>query len=60
MFVLIGWIIIQFFSLELGNSNGGVAYAAHIGGFFSGLFLINIFKNDNYQKLNKGSLPDSK
>ena len=44
--VLGGWIIIQFISFNGTDVNsGGVAYAAHIGGFMSGILLINIMKN---------------
>ena len=44
--VLGGWIIIQFISFSGTDLNsGGVAYAAHIGGFISGVLLINIMKN---------------
>ena len=61
--VLGGWIIIQLISFngtEL--SNGGVAYAAHIGGFISGIILIHFFKskNLNKRKLSKSSLPSAK
>ncbi len=61
--VLGGWIIIQLISFngtEL--SNGGVAYAAHIGGFISGIILIHFFKNKNLnkRKLSKSSLPSAK
>ena len=61
--VLGGWIIIQFISFNGADVNsGGVAYAAHIGGFISGILLINIMKNKTTQK-NKvlsGSVPNSK
>ena len=61
--VLGGWIIIQFISFNGTDVNSsGVAYAAHIGGFISGILLINIMKNKTIQK-NKvlgGSVPDSK
>ena len=49
--VLGGWIIIQFISFNGTDVNsGGVAYAAHIGGFISGILLINIMKNKITQK----------
>ena len=61
--VLGGWIIIQFISFSGSDLNsGGVAYAAHIGGFISGVLLINIMKN-KITKKNKtlnGSVPSSK
>ncbi len=61
--VLGGWIIIQFISFNGADLNsGGVAYAAHIGGFISGIFLINLMKNKTTKK-NKiidGSVPNSK
>ena len=61
--VLGGWIIIQFISFSGTDLNsGGVAYAAHIGGFISGVLLINIMKN-KITKKNKtlnGSVPSSK
>ncbi len=60
MFVLIGWIIIQLFSFEINTSDGGVAYAAHIGGFIGGACLIKVFKKNFSKKLNAGSLPQSK
>merc|ERR1711965_244040 len=44
--VLGGWIFIQFLSFSGNDLNsGGVAYAAHIGGFISGIILINIMRN---------------
>ncbi len=61
--VLGGWIIIQFISFNGTDLNsGGVAYAAHIGGFISGVLLINIMKNKTTQKhkILSGSVPNSK
>ena len=61
--VLGGWIIIQFISFNGTDVNsGGVAYAAHIGGFISGVLLINIMKNKIPQKNRtmSGSVPNSK
>ena len=61
--VLGGWIIIQLISFNGADFNsGGVAYAAHIGGFISGALLINIMKNKITQKnqILTGSLPNSK
>ena len=61
--VLGGWIIIQFISFNGTDVNsGGVAYAAHIGGFISGIVLINIMKNKITQKnkILSGSVPNSK
>ena len=48
-FVAIGlWFVFQIISglgvLGSGSQQGGVAYAAHIGGFIAGLILINIFQ----------------
>ncbi|MBL6847733.1 MAG: rhomboid family intramembrane serine protease, partial [Alphaproteobacteria bacterium] len=61
--VLGGWIILQFISFsgnELGS--GGVAYAAHIAGFISGVILINLLKKKklNLKKITKSSIPSSK
>ncbi len=47
LYVLGFWFILQFIS-----SGGGVAYAAHIGGFVSGMILI-LFFNKKYKKKNK-------
>ena len=61
--VLGGWILIQFISFGGTDLNsGGVAYAAHIGGFISGVLLINIMKNKISQKnkILSGSVPNSK
>ncbi len=50
LYVLGFWFILQFIS-----SGGGVAYAAHIGGFVSGMILILFFnkKNKKAKKKNK-------
>jgi membrane associated rhomboid family serine protease len=48
LYVLGFWFILQFIS-----SGGGVAYAAHIGGFISGMILI-LFFNKKKSKINKG------
>jgi len=47
LYVLGFWFILQFIS-----SGGGVAYAAHIGGFLSGMILI-LFFNKKSKKKNK-------
>jgi len=47
LYVLGFWFILQFIS-----SGGGVAYAAHIGGFVSGMILI-LFFNKKYKRRNK-------
>ena len=51
LYVLGFWFILQFIS-----SGGGVAYAAHIGGFISGMILILFFnkKTKNKSKVLKG------
>ena len=49
LYVLGFWFILQFIS-----SGGGVAYAAHIGGFISGMILILFFnKKNKIKKKNK-------
>ena len=48
-YVLGFWFIIQFIS-----SDGGVAYAAHIGGFISGMILILFFNKKIKSKVIKG------
>ncbi len=60
--VLGGWIIIQFISFGGTELNSdGVAYAAHIGGFISGVLLVNFMKNKipKKNKFLKGSVPNS-
>jgi membrane associated rhomboid family serine protease len=60
--VLGGWIFLQFLSFSGNDLNsGGVAYAAHIGGFISGVILINIMRNKKTKpKLTRSSVPDAK
>ena len=60
--VLGGWIFIQFLSFSGNDLNsGGVAYAAHIGGFISGIILINIMRNKRTKpRLTRSSVPDAK
>jgi membrane associated rhomboid family serine protease len=63
VFVLGFWIIIQLISFSGSDVNsGGVAYAAHIGGFISGVILIYFLKRKiiERKKLSKTSLPSSK
>ena len=47
LYVLGFWFILQFIS-----SGGGVAYAAHIGGFVSGIILI-LFFNEKSKRIKK-------
>ena len=61
--VLGGWILIQFLSFNGSDLNsGGIAYAAHIGGFISGIIFIYIMKNKKKtgNQISKGSVPNSK
>ncbi len=52
LYVLGFWFILQFINSFLSSSSGGgVAYAAHIGGFISGVILI-LFFNRNFSKRN--------
>ena len=46
LYVLGFWFILQFINSSLtSSSGGGVAYAAHIGGFLSGIILILFLRN---------------
>jgi membrane associated rhomboid family serine protease len=42
-----GWFLLQLIGGfgSIGNQGGGVAYAAHIGGFIAGLALVKLFDN---------------
>ena len=58
LYVLGFWFILQFINSFLSSSSvGGVAYAAHIGGFISGVILILFFnkktKKKNYRNIVK-------
>tara|TARA_B100000427_G_C15352745_1_gene526219 strand:- start:55 stop:759 length:705 start_codon:yes stop_codon:yes gene_type:complete len=51
LYVLGFWFILQFInSSMMSSSGGGVAYAAHIGGFVSGMILILFFNKKNKKK----------
>jgi len=51
LYVLGFWFILQFInSFMSSSSGGGVAYAAHIGGFISGVILILFFNKKNRKK----------
>lgn len=57
-FIAVGfWFIFQVITGlgVLGNdeTGGGVAYAAHVGGFLAGLFLVKIFKQRKQRLVNK-------
>jgi len=61
LYVLGFWFVLQFINSFLSSSGGGVAYAAHIGGFISGVILILFFNKKSYKskikevkKVNKG------
>ena len=54
-FIAIGlWFVFQLISglgmLGSGSQQGGVAYAAHIGGFIAGLLLIKVFEIEKKEK----------
>jgi membrane associated rhomboid family serine protease len=55
-FVAVGlWFVFQLINSmgALGSETGGVAYAAHIGGFIAGLFLVKLFVKKNQVLVNK-------
>ena len=55
IYVLGFWFILQFINSALTNTQGGgVAYAAHIGGFLSGVILILFFNKKRKKKIIKG------
>jgi membrane associated rhomboid family serine protease len=46
------WFLLQLlpaFSEPIGNTGGGVAYFAHIGGFLFGVLAIKLFANNEHQ-----------
>jgi membrane associated rhomboid family serine protease len=48
MFVLGFWVVLQFLNALFSSGTGqGVAWYAHIGGFFAGIILIGLFKRRN-------------
>ena len=54
LYVLGFWFILQFINSFLSSSSGGgVAYAAHIGGFITGLVLILFFNRTSRKKIYK-------
>jgi membrane associated rhomboid family serine protease len=54
LYVLGFWFILQFINSAMTSSqNGGVAYAAHIGGFVSGIVLILFFNKKEKKSKNK-------
>ena len=51
IYVLGFWFVLQFINSAMNSSQGGgVAYAAHIGGFLSGIFLILFFNKKPKKK----------
>ena len=54
LYVLGFWFILQFINSALSSpKGGGVAYAAHIGGFITGIILILFFNKKKRKKINK-------
>jgi rhomboid family protein len=54
--VMLGyWFLIQFVSglLTMAGDMGGVAFWAHVGGFFAGIVLIKLFVRDDYLKAHR-------
>ena len=53
LYVLGFWFILQFVNsfLTVSSSGGGVAYAAHIGGFVTGVVLILFLNKKNNKKV---------
>ena len=58
IYVLGFWFVLQFINSSLNSSgSGGVAYAAHIGGFISGIVLILFFNKSGIRKIKKNKGP---
>tara|TARA_B100002052_G_scaffold294603_1_gene319652 strand:+ start:356 stop:1081 length:726 start_codon:yes stop_codon:yes gene_type:complete len=61
IYVLGFWFILQFVNSFLSSSSGGgVAYAAHIGGFITGIILILFFNKKNKRKIYKSKIKNNK
>ena len=57
IYVLGFWFFLQFINSFLtSSSGGGVAYAAHIGGFVSGIILILFFNKSSRKKIKKKNI----
>ena len=57
LYVLALWFVLQFFNSAMSSSQGGIAYAAHIGGFISGVILILFFNKGTKIKNTKTKGP---
>ena len=61
LYVLGFWFILQFVNSFLSSSSvGGVAYAAHIGGFISGVVLILFFNKSTFKNNLKKTTKNTK
>ena len=62
LYVLGFWFVLQFINSFLTSSSGGggVAYAAHIGGFVTGVILILFLNKKNKKKMRKPKNKKSK
>jgi len=61
LYVLGFWFVLQFINSFLSSSSGGgVAYAAHIGGFISGVILILFFNKKTKKKVYKNKTKKTK
>ena len=57
LYVLGFWFVLQFINSFLSSSSGGgVAYAAHIGGFITGIILILFFNKRNKKRIYKSKV----
>lgn len=50
------WMVLQFFGVleSVGSDGGGVAFWAHVGGFFAGVVLIKLFARRDYILAHEG------